>query len=79
MSLNVGYKKLDNTYAYNSAASPNQNTSKLLQALLLYQQKLGENTSLVTGFNFQNKSIISNDRGDHSLNTAAPFAGLIQK
>lgn len=79
LSLNVGYKKLDDTYAYNSAASPNQNTSKLLQALLLYQQKLGENTSLVTGFNFQNKSIISNDRGDHSLNTAAPFAGLIQK
>src|SRR5690606_3517342 len=79
LSLNVGYKKLDDTYAYNSAASPNQNISKLLQALLLYQQKLGENTSLVTGFNFQNKSIISNDRGDHSLNTAAPFAGLIQK
>lgn len=40
---------------------------------------MSEQVSIVTGFNFQKKSIASNDRGNHNINTAAPFVSLIQK
>jgi len=79
LSLDAGYKSFDDSYAYNSSAVANQNTSKLFQALLLFQQRLGANTLLTTGFNYQNKNIVSNDRGNHSLNIVAPFAGISQK
>ena len=79
LNLDAGYKKLDDTYAYMPSLTPNTSTSKLLQALLLYQQEIASQTSLVAGFNFQNKFIQSNDRGNHSLNIAAPFVTISQK
>lgn len=77
LSLNMGYKKLNDTYAFNSGAAPNQNTSRLLQSTLLFQQELHKNSALITGFNFQNRAIVSNDRGNHALHTMAPFASLV--
>lgn len=79
LSLNVGYKNLNDKYAFNNVATANQNTSKYFQALLLLQQKLNSNTSLTAGFNYQNKAIVSNDRGNHNIQTAAPFVGLTYK
>lgn len=79
LSLDAGYKTLDDEYAFNSAAAANQNTSRLFQSLLLLQQSLGENTLLTTGVNYQHKTIASNDRGDHSLHIAAPFVSVSQK
>jgi iron complex outermembrane receptor protein len=79
LSVDAGYKNFDDSYAYNKGAAANQNTSNLFQSLLLFQQKMGENTLLTTGFNYQHKTIASNDRGDHSLNIAAPFASISQK
>lgn len=79
LSLDAGYKTLDDEYIFNRSSIANQNTSRLLQSLLLYQQELGSNTSLITGFNYQHRVIHSNDRGNHSLNIAAPFVSLSQK
>ncbi|GAB3423873.1 TonB-dependent receptor plug domain-containing protein [Niabella aquatica] len=79
LSVNAGYKTLNDAYAFNSVAPANQNTSKLFQSLLLFQQQLAENTLLTTGLNYQHKTIVSNDRGNHSLNIAAPFAGISQQ
>lgn len=79
LSLNAGYKTLDDEYLFNRTLTANQNTSRLFQSLLLYQQELGNATSLITGFNYQHRVIKSNDRGNHSLNIAAPFVSLSQQ
>ncbi len=79
LSLDAGYKTLEDEYLFNNVSIANQNTSRLFQSLLLFQQGWGENTSLITGINYQHKVIASNDRGNHSLNMAAPFVSLSQK
>lgn len=78
LSLDAGYKHLYDEYAYNSLAPANQNRSGLFQSLLLLEQRLQDHLVLIAGFNYQNKQIASNDRGDHALHTAAPFVSLSQ-
>lgn len=79
ITLDAAYKNLDDHYEFFSGFAPNDNNTKLFQSLLTYRQFIGENTSLVSGLNFQNKNITSNDRGNHSLNTMAPFVSAVQK
>ncbi|MCH5599715.1 TonB-dependent receptor domain-containing protein [Niabella ginsengisoli] len=76
--MNAGYKQLKDEYAFDNSGSANQSTSKLFQSLILFQQQLSEQTTIITGFNYQNRAIVSNDRGIHSLNIAAPFVSLSQ-
>lgn len=77
-SIDAGYKKVKDRYAFNSAGVPNRNTSTLLQLLSLYDHTFTENTSLAGGIQIQNKKIISNDRGDHNLLQTAAFVVLNQ-
>ncbi|AHF16101.1 TonB-dependent receptor plug domain-containing protein [Niabella soli] len=79
VSLDAGYKSLEDQYAYNSSAIPNDNKSHLFQAQATLQQHFTEHTQLIAGFNTQNRDIRSNDRGNHTINTAAPFVSLVQK
>lgn len=76
LTLNAGIKNMDDNYSYNRSLAPNQNHSRILQALLMYQNRLNAKTTLVSGFNFQQKSISSNDRGDHSIYLASPFVSF---
>ncbi|MBX2925351.1 MAG: TonB-dependent receptor [Chitinophagaceae bacterium] len=78
-SLDAGIKNVTDRYSYNKASAPNSSTSKLLQALLVYQRKLSQSTVLVSGFNYQQKNIESNDRGDHTLFLASPFVNVSQQ
>ncbi len=73
LTLDAGYKHLNDNYLYNPSSVANNNISELFQALLAYQNKLSSKTMLVAGFNYQQKSIRSNDRGDHSIYLASPF------
>lgn len=75
-SLMAGYKNMNDHYVYNSVSIPNDNRSKLLQSLAMYEHRFSGNVSLVAGGQFQQKSILSNDRGNHTLNQAAGFASL---
>lgn len=78
ISLNVGYKDLDDEYKFNSGLTPNKNNSKLTQALLTNEWKLKEKTTITSGLQYINKKITSNDRGDHNINQAAAFTVLNQ-
>lgn len=78
ISLDAGYKNLNDEYVYNPHAIANNNNSKLLQSLLTYRYTFTPQTILISGFNFQEKKIKSNDRGNHSLNMYAPFISLVQ-
>jgi vitamin B12 transporter len=77
-SFNAGYKAVEDFYVFNKATSPNDNYSKLVQALVVYEHQLSINSSVTTGAQFQNRSITSNDRGDHQVAQAAFFVLLNQ-
>ncbi|MCF3110743.1 TonB-dependent receptor [Niabella sp. CC-SYL272] len=79
VSVDAGYKTMEDQYLFSPSSVANNNRSHLLQTQLMLQQRFSEQTHLAAGFNFQNRDIRSNDRGDHHLNTAAPFVSVIQK
>lgn len=76
LSFSAGYKKLDDHYAFNPASTANQSRSDLFQAAVSNEWKWQEKTTLVSGVQFINRRILSNDRGDHRLDQAAVFALL---
>lgn len=79
ISLNIGYKDLDDKYKFNPVSVPNKNKSKLIQALLTDEWKLKPTTTIISGLQFIRKTIASNDRGNHEVDQAAAFAVLNQQ
>ncbi|RAJ06598.1 iron complex outermembrane receptor protein [Chitinophaga skermanii] len=77
-SFRAGYKTVDDTYKYNPSSSANLSTSKLWQILSTYEHGVTQRGSMIVGVQYQNKSIASNDRGNHTLNQAAAFVGWNQ-
>ena len=79
VNLNAGYKSVKDIYQYNPQSIANNNRSNLLQFLLTDHYKINGNTIISSGFQYQERKIMSNDRGDHSLNQFAGFIILDQK
>jgi iron complex outermembrane receptor protein len=79
IQLNAGFKDLDDHFKFNSGSAPNQNNSKLMQALLTDEWKPQSGTAITSGAQFISKKIRSNDRGDHQVDQAAVFAVLNQQ
>ncbi|HEV7620721.1 MAG TPA: TonB-dependent receptor plug domain-containing protein, partial [Flavisolibacter sp.] len=52
INFNIGYKKLQDHYAFNRGLSPNENTSYLTQAGITDQWKFSSKTTLVSGTQF---------------------------
>jgi vitamin B12 transporter len=73
-SVSFGYKALDDKYKFNTASVPNHNKAKIFQALSTYEHTFSENANLVTGVQFFDRSIKSNDRGDHHVKQLGAFA-----
>ena len=78
INLDAGYKDVKDDYAYNNISIANASTSRMLQATLTDEWKLGEHTSLVSGAQFINKEIRSNDRGNHDVPQGGVFVLLNQ-
>ncbi|MCE7041063.1 TonB-dependent siderophore receptor [Dyadobacter sp. CY312] len=76
LSFDGGYKYVKDQYLFNSRSIRNNSVSELWQGLITWQQTLSQKTYLVTGVNYQNKNISSNDRGDHDIHQLAPFITL---
>jgi iron complex outermembrane receptor protein len=72
-SIDAGYKATDDTYFFSPRSTPNLNKSKLWQVLLKDEHSFGPNLSLTSGIQFINRSIASNDRGNHNENQLAAF------
>ncbi len=77
--LDIGYKELDDIYAFNKASLPNRSKSRLWQALLQESRKLSSKTQLSAGAQIIRKEISSNDRGDHAVDQGALFLLLNQE
>ncbi len=74
VTLNLGYKKAEDIYKFNSVVPANINKSQLWQALLHHELQLSEATSLVNGFQLYNRIIRSNNRGNHNEAQLGVFA-----
>lgn len=72
--FDAGYKKVDDRYAYNSAGKPNENKSDIFQLQSVADIRLSQNAALVTGVQYLNKGIVSNDRGNHNVWQTGVFA-----
>ncbi|QHS59964.1 TonB-dependent receptor plug domain-containing protein [Chitinophaga agri] len=75
-SLSAGYKNMNDHYVYNPVSVANDNRSKLFQSLAIYEHQFSDHISLIAGGQFQQKNIVSNDRGNHTVNQAAGFASM---
>ena len=73
-SVTFGYKAIDDKYKFNTASVPNHNEAKIFQALSVYEHKFSEKSTLVSGVQFFDRSIKSNDRGDHHVKQLGGFA-----
>ncbi len=78
LSLNLGYKDVEDEYLFRPGTTPNNSKSKLSQALLVHEHRFGSKSALVSGAQFQNRKIKSNDRGNHSVKQLAGFVTLNQ-
>jgi len=79
LRLQVGYKSLKDSFAFNSRTATNQNKTELWQVLLTNERRLGARTAITPGVQFINKKIASNDRGYHNVSLAAAFLVLNQQ
>ena len=91
-SLRVAYKKQNNSFTFDAAyrntddefffnpnSLPNNNRSKLWQALSVYEHRFSEKTIVSMGAQYQLKNIKSNDRGNHNLTQGAGFITINQQ
>ncbi len=78
LSIDAGYKDVLDEYGYNKVSVANNNKSKMLQGTIVDEWKIGAATSLVSGVQFINKNIQSNDRGDHTVPQGGVFMVLNQ-
>ncbi len=71
------YKKTTDHYAYNTVAIANDNKSEAFLFQYLYSTQLNKQLQFGAGTQLDKRSIISNDRGNHSAGHGAVFTTLI--
>ncbi|HVG42961.1 MAG TPA: TonB-dependent receptor, partial [Chitinophagaceae bacterium] len=72
-NIQAGYKIGEDEYIFNKSSIANLNRSKLFQTLATYTYTVNEKTTITSGAQFQNRTIRSNDRGNHQVNQSALF------
>ncbi len=78
LTLDIGNKNTRDHYLFRKGLNPNVNNSNMIQALGIYDYTLNSKANLITGAQFIQRKIISNDRGNHQVNTAGVFVLLNQ-
>ncbi|MEO5563277.1 MAG: TonB-dependent receptor plug domain-containing protein, partial [Chitinophagaceae bacterium] len=73
VNIDAGWKAVQDDFLFNKVSIANKNKSKQLQATISDEWKVGSSTTLVNGIQIINKTIRSNDRGNHNLAQAAAF------
>lgn len=73
VNVDAGWKSVEDNFVFNKITPANDNKSKIWQTTLSDEWNAGPNTILVSGVQFINKKISSNDRGNHNVSQAAAF------
>lgn len=79
LSISSAFKKVTDHYAYNSVAAANHNESYLSQVQAVYELNTTDKQSWVTGVQYFNRRIVSNDRGNHNINHIGAFVNFSQQ
>ncbi len=66
-NFDIAYKKLRDQYSFSPSAAANDNTSKLFTIQTWYSARFNQTHGYTAGVQLQQKSIRSNDRGNHAL------------
>lgn len=74
--IDLAYKQTNDFYLYNPKSIANNNKSKLFIAQYLHTGSINTNFSISYGGQFSNRSIISNDRGNHNTVNGAVFSSV---
>lgn len=69
----AGFKKVFDQYTFNPASSSNKNFSEILQLSSRWEHRLSPSAAIISGIQYRNSAIRSNDRGDHQLDQFAAF------
>lgn len=67
LNFDAGYKKLRDQFWFRPTSIPNDNKTNLFTSQLYYNSATNKKLSYTTGLQVHRKTIISNDRGNHSL------------
>ncbi len=72
----LSYKSLSDEFQFNNLGTPNKNRTKQLIYQFNIQDNIDERTKYSTGVQIMNRSIKSNDRGNHTLTSAGAYFTL---
>ena len=75
-SFDAGAKDVSDKYQFRKAAVANTNRSKIYQALALHNYTINKKSSLASGMQLIERSVKSNNRGNHSVTAAGVFVIL---
>lgn len=78
LTLDAGFKKVKDDYLFNKSSIANANKSGMLQATIMDEYQHSRRTTLIGGVQFINKTIRSNDRGNHEVAQGGLFFLLRQ-
>ncbi|TCZ73881.1 TonB-dependent receptor plug domain-containing protein [Flaviaesturariibacter aridisoli] len=74
--FDAGYKYTTDWFEFNTLGAANNNKSGLWQLAARDEHRFGAHTVLTSGLQFNNRSIRSNDRGNHQEQQVAGFTAL---
>ncbi len=72
-TFDAGIKNASDKFQFNKSSVANTNRSQIIQALALHHYSFSEKTILTTGVQVINRSVKSNNRGDHSITNTGIF------
>jgi iron complex outermembrane receptor protein len=77
--IDIAYKKTNDVYQFNPAANANDNTSGLLTLQYIHSKKINASLFYNAGIMAEQRSIKSNDRGNHSNQHISAFGSVTYK
>lgn len=78
-SFDAGIKGTSDTYQFRKASTANTNRSNIYQALALYTYAINKKSILSSGMQFIDRTVESNNRGNHSITSGGAFVILNQQ
>jgi len=79
LQLNGAYKDASDKFQLRKSSAANTNRSSLAQLLLTHQYRHSEKTSLLSGLQWIDREVKSNNRGNHQISGAGAFILLHQR
>lgn len=78
-TVDAGWKEASDKFQLRKSAAANTNHSRILQALAQHQYQFSDKTTLTTGIQLFDRSVKSNNRGNHQILSSGLFFVLNQQ